>query len=737
MIRSQKFGCAMLAGVMVLELFLGTACAKNDKNESSQTSLETSQTGADTSVSDTSETTAETTEPEPPVDPVEQQAKETAAELGLPEDYLHGRYDFFIKYADSVKNNPELGEWRAYVLHYFPLVADHLPKEQEEHFLEKVSSLRMISVPIEDAAGDYNSLGNIVRIYSDGNVYGTDAEYTTLLHELTHFMDAFADGEETGGMYYVGGRFAYEDELTAEDWEEYSSSPERTVYETSFITEGGAELYMSKYFGRSPRAYYTECCFLCGFEWIFGSEGLDELFFSKDSTMRFITIMQDAGYTDKEICNVMDSFNFSTYQYRLKRPENMVSYEDVLVDLYTHKKGPNWKDDKVFCRILTLIHNACYTDPVIKHEELNSVFVPNDDMWDWSSSVMDQVDHGTYSIFPDMFFVMIRNDKPYLATRITINDGPEDFQASAIEAEYDFDSGKVLSSEFIAYPIPKTVPAPLPLGKALDDRLSGFIHDNSAMHSQTAFADSGENMTDLYERAAQIGNKYGIKIHVGKDLPEYLERGDVGDAKALKTALDKVENVLSRFPEDLFDQLNYGYYSGFEIVLCNWPLTDELCVYPTKDGYVLHIALECRNQKELDKLEDKLLEAIFSAMDLKLLNYFENFESPTFSEKVWKEKNPSDFSYIGYLNGDHADEMYELYKDYVVSKTAMINAPRERSQLMTALIKSEKLSEPCMNKAEFYCGCIREAFDDSKWPEKTVWEEELSKQMEKTGQKAA
>ena len=181
---------------------------------------------------------------------------------------------------------------------------------------------------------------------------------------------------ESGELFYAGGRFAYEEDLTAQDWEEISNASKYPTYYASFITEGGAELYMSKYFGVSPRSYYCESCFLTGYESIFGSAALDELFFSKDSTMRFITLLKDMGYTDEKICKVIDSFNYSTYSNRNQRPDDMIAYEDVLVDMYEYKKGPNWKEDKLFCRILKMLNNADYFGPELQHGELRNIFEP-------------------------------------------------------------------------------------------------------------------------------------------------------------------------------------------------------------------------------------------------------------------------------------------------------------------------------------------------------------------------
>ena len=41
MVRSQKVGCAILAGVLILEGFLGSACSRKEKTESTTSSTET------------------------------------------------------------------------------------------------------------------------------------------------------------------------------------------------------------------------------------------------------------------------------------------------------------------------------------------------------------------------------------------------------------------------------------------------------------------------------------------------------------------------------------------------------------------------------------------------------------------------------------------------------------------------------------------------------------------------
>ncbi|MBO7563432.1 MAG: hypothetical protein J6T40_01100 [Clostridiales bacterium] len=736
MVKAKKIGCLILTGLLVFQGSLGTACKKKEETKDTSSTTEYSEKNTEETGDTSSEASVNETEPEP-MDPTEKQAKELAQQLGVKEYELHGRYDLFIKYADCVVNNPKLGEWRGYALHFFPSVADHLTEEYEEFFLDKVRNLRMISEPLEDAAGDFIAPGDQVRVYSDGVVCNSDAYYTTLFHELTHFLDAFVSGDEAGELYYTGERFASDEDLTDEERNRFDSFSMKTYY-ASFITEGGAELYMSKYYGRSPRAYYSASCFLIGFEYILGSKALDDLFFAKDSTMQFIKILQGIGYSDEKICKVIDSFNFETYG-KNEQPEGFICFEDVLVDLYEHEKGENWKEDKIFCHILNLIHDGysySYETPVPQHEGLKDIIVEYSDMLQWTNSVMNQIPENRKGDFFDLLCVMIHNDKITLQTRVQRTDSPDGYMPDAVEIEYDWDAGKVLSYEYIEFDFPSSVPNPLPAGKELDDRLSSFVRDNAKAHQQTPYAGSSD-LKELYERAAELGNKYGVYIYLGENLPDHIERGDASDAASLKTALDQVESVLGRFPDGYFDQFNYGYYSGFEIVLCNWPIMNELITYLTEDGYIFNISLECRNQSNLSQVEDRLLDAIFTATDLKLFNYFENFEDPEFSEVRWSEFNTIDFYYRGYLDEEEGRSVLSELNDNFVSIMALRTAKKDRSQLMTALMESKDLGSGSIKKAEYYSRMIREAFDDSTWPEKTLWEEELAKQMSGSEQKAA
>lgn len=661
------------------------------------------------------------------------EAKTLAMSLGLSEKDLRGKYDLFLKYADIVSNNPKLIEYRGFVINLFPMVADHLDAENEEYFFKKLQDLSFESVALAGPCGQFFAWEDMIRIFGNGILYENEATYSTVMHELTHFVDAYISGEDESMLAMVNGRLAKKDELTDDEWRNADG-----YCTSSFITEGGAELYNAKYFTMHPLSYECSHSFLTGFEWIYGSDALDELFFGNETSTKFVEYLKEAGYSDKDILKVFESFNHYTYYYD-DLPENAIRMEDVLIDLYEHVKGSSWKEDKVFCEILGDISRGMSEDVPFKHEEVKDIIPNHCEYFEFLDNLMSQVDQGSNPKNNSNCRLIIIDGKPFLSLDLERTDEIDKSRPTALLLDYDFDNEKVLSYEYKVHSYPETLPKPLAAGSELDDRLASMIHDSSALHSQTAFSGS-EELKDLYERAAQIGNKYGVYIRLGEDLPEYAipyvyDLPDEFDVNKINDTLDHVESALSKFPDGFFDQLNYGDYKGLEIDVFRWPLYQGLQTFWTEEGYIMAYSMNCLCTDDLDMQEQGLIEAIFTAADLKVRAYNDNFESPSFSEELWKENNPEGFYYSGYMDPDIAKGYYDMYKDYVVSEDSLISAKRDRALLMEALLDQKDMTVECLQKAEFFSQAIRDAFDDSTWPEQTTWEAAIS--SAKSNEKAA
>lgn len=735
--KTQKAGCAILAASLLLSGVLGTGCSKNGKEETTAPAGYASQntengiTGGTSSDTEESATTSETE----PVDPIKEEALALASELGMKEEELRGKYELFLKYADCVVNDPKAGIYRPYVLHQFPIIADHLSPENEEYLLEKVSDLRIVAQSLTDASGDFNDLGDIIRFSNDGVLYNDDYTFTVLFHELTHFVDAFVNGKDEEDLFYTGSRFAYQDDFTSDEWNNVPASFYPCVA-SSFITEGGAELYMAKYHAKVTSTYLCEVNFLTGFEWIYGSEALDDLFFSTDSSVRFVKILQSIGYSDEQICKVVASFNYETY-HRIDEPQDFYCFEDVLVDMYEHEKGTGWKDDKAFLHILSAIHANYGGEHTLRHEGLEPLLKNYQGMLDWTYAMIERAFPGDDTPYLGILTVIFLDGKPYISVPIVdcleVSETP-----SAVVIDYDFEKDEIISKEKIFYDYPQPIIEMLPSGKALDERLESLKHDNSDAHKQTAYQGTDPKMQAVYDRAAELGNKYGVHIYLGENIPAYVQHSTTDfPVETYKEMLDRIEKVLAMFPNGYFDQFNYGYYTGFEIDLVHWAAFDDLYVYHADGGYHMNISLDCRNEKLRKQMEDILIDAIFSATDLKLLNYSENFEIQPLSEERWKMLNPIGFMYIGYREEEYMNEQFKEYKDFVTTPESLRYAAKDRSQLMLSLLKGKTLPEGCIKKADLYCRLIREAFDTNGWPEETTWEEALAKLTKDSEEKAA
>ena len=462
MFRSQRVRSAFLAGAVVVSILAGTGCKKNSDakgttaapSESSEpivTSLESESRETQESSSEKPETADTAPDRSSGEEEFKQEALKLAQELGVKEDELHGQYGLFLKYVDCIDQNTELGTLKDYVLHLFPVVADHLKPEDESYFFQNLSELRAeIGETMSSSAAEFYPGSNLVLINEKGENGESGVGYTIMYHELMHFIDFSIGGEHRSNVYYTGNRFAYVEELTDKEWEDCIST------ETDFITEGGADYYTGKYYRKTMEGYNTPASFLSGIEWIYGEETVDRLFFSSDSAMEFILLLQDAGISDQKIVNIIRTFNRETYGSN-GLPENPVRMEDVLVDLYESKKGSGWKEDKVFMQILNEIHAWTTEEYPFEHEELKALLLDYPAMEKMSQNVLSQIDHPNSQELVRFFKLILLDGKPYLAADLFTSFEFDRNEAIALIVEYDFDQEKVISYKYHVPDYPKWI----------------------------------------------------------------------------------------------------------------------------------------------------------------------------------------------------------------------------------------------------------------------------------------
>ncbi len=741
MVRNvKKMAAVFCAGMLLMSSLTISGCT----TKSTRSSRDTSE------VSETSNTPTPTNTPSPsptptpdPKELLRLEAVSKAESVHMKEEDLRGKHELFLEYAKIVEENPNLDRYRAYVYHIFPVVAEQLKDKNKEFFLGKLQSLRMVTEGVAIGnAGEYYDVDNMVLIDSEQYMMGADQYARTVFHELMHFVDYQIDGD-TDIVYKCKDRFVRQKDMTDKDWDDFSFQ-----IEARFITEGGAELYTAKNFNYATVTYELPTLFMTALECIYGTEFLDDLFFRQDSTMAMINLMQDAGFTMDEISNSFQTMNYYTYPSRYELPKKPILAKDVLIRLYLKERGEGWTEDKQFLAIIRAMDESAAEKAEPQFPEQADLYIWDwEKMSKWKEEFTDKLE-SKYTIYfwgSGVAGIFINGEFKAGGWASVVDKLADRDWHQGILVDYDYEHDKVLSVEFPESIIPQEVPDRLTAGAELDERLASLRHDNTAAHEQVSNAWSVDKLKDAKQKAVDIGNKYGIRIYIGDDIPvedktlyEFQK-----DPERIDKALDNIDLALSRYPIDLFDQLCFGYIYGIDIYLMAFTYPEQCVDTQLIDGKWHHvISLDTSTEKNVDRYEEVLAADISLLIDRYMLNYYENIEEPTYTLHEWMNYMPPFCRYCGTYYSTE-DDYYKENKQYFVNKDAMTTAAMDRAELFKAVmqaviakedpdkeIKYEKLTGECLDKVDFYFDLIREIFDTTNWPKVTCWEQEVMDQYQ-------
>lgn len=302
-------------------------------------------------------TTVPTDTPAPTEDPTPAAAIALAEEHGLTEEDLHGEYELFMRFAETVEGNSALGKYKEYMYLIFPVVADASPYMDPDYFFDRLSDLSFSDCVLDPGiAGMYTGGANIVEINTEIDPYDSYHVPEVVFHELMHFVD-FKVNNDAPAIYVLNGRRLSTVEL--EELPEEEREQAVACYEPDAVTEGGAEYFTAKYFAGAERAYFIPAQFLAGVEYIFGEEKIKELFFSRDSGVVLAELFLSAGYSKEKFYNANQTLSFLTNSSAHGEPSVFIAPEDMLIDLYESKLGSGWQTDEGFLYILKAINGVC------------------------------------------------------------------------------------------------------------------------------------------------------------------------------------------------------------------------------------------------------------------------------------------------------------------------------------------------------------------------------------------
>ena len=243
-----------------------------------------------------------------------------------------------------------------------------------------------------------------------------------------------------------------------------------------------------------------------------------------------------------------------------------------------------------------------------------------------------------------------------------------------------------------------------------------------------------EEQLALSRRAQELSVKYGVSILVGNECDERFTDFTatvITDYYAVNRALDVLDTALAAYPAGFLAQLKCDYFHGIQIQLVSDLIADgggreggnyQAFAEPMWNYYLMVVDIENSDQTtyyhEFSHIIDSYLEC----------DAYER-ECALFSDAAWESFNPSWFEGYSY---DYSRERDVKEYGYFVDSYSTINPTEDRARVMEYAMSDYGAwtfedAAGLAQKLDFYCRCIRQAFDTTGWPEVVRWEQYLDR----------
>ena len=257
-------------------------------------------------------------------------------------------------------------------------------------------------------------------------------------------------------------------------------------------------------------------------------------------------------------------------------------------------------------------------------------------------------------------------------------------------------------------------------GLSGDDILFEPIPEPSEMEAQ------------IQSRVEEIEQKFDLSIFVGLETKvNYydFEVVQTTDWDAVEKALDTLEDALEDYPPDFFRQLRYGSIHRTEIHLVgaltaiNSEYTDSYVAF-VQENHDHHLMVVDIFLTDVGNYYHEFSHIIDSVLEWDAAQRPEAM----FSDETWCSLNPRWFP--GYTYTYSWEQHVQDYTCFIDSYST-INPTEDRARILEyAMIEyGEYYFTPgtvLFTKLEYYCKCIRDAFDTTLWPETVLWEQYLT-----------
>ena len=222
------------------------------------------------------------------------------------------------------------------------------------------------------------------------------------------------------------------------------------------------------------------------------------------------------------------------------------------------------------------------------------------------------------------------------------------------------------------------------------------------------------------QRAAEMTEKYGVHFHTGEDALSVnggYEAVDEYLVSALNTAMDRIEALLTKFPEGFLQESLAKGQMHISLVRSVNGKQNMVQFYENGDAYVLLPVSE--------KLEENFLHGVGYIIDSHVLGNSRDYDT-------WKKLNPEDFDYDYnyYVYKTHDSQYLTDENRYFADAYAMTFPHEDRCRLFVHAMMDGNADifagEAMQAKLKRMCQGIREAYDYERDGNTYVWEQYLN-----------
>ena len=239
----------------------------------------------------------------------------------------------------------------------------------------------------------------------------------------------------------------------------------------------------------------------------------------------------------------------------------------------------------------------------------------------------------------------------------------------------------------------------------------------------------------LYERAEELSTRFGVDIRIAEQCTldySHYDTYALTDPVFIRSALDVLEEGLSQYPEDFFQQLPYGSIESIRIELVGGlTVKNDVNTHPTSIGAFA----QDRGSYYGIVLDGFLIQpqTLFHEfshiIDARLKWDSLIREHALYSEESWLALQPEGFHYAMTYTEIPEELLHFLESRYFITEYALTYPTEDRAKLMESAMSNFTWDfEPgsgTRRKLQYYADCIRDCFDTEGWPETTLWEQVL------------